>query len=308
LEGTFGGTRGETLAAVAIDRAAFEQKVQGASIPDLMKAYGREAGIHRNMLLRRGTGMSPAWREFKRFLIDLGPCPDDTQVLGFVDDHDVTYAPGRARWMPADEAAAQEARLAEVAAQAMAETAAADWRRGPKRGVMPPRAAPKPVAPEKPAAPVVRTSAQSLIDPKSNWLPADPERRDAFLKVYHAWHSQVLPQYSASATPAFLFAFSALPVLMKCQDDLTALDLWDPLTDRAHQAKEEHPAWKKYCEFLPRAHAALAEIGTYSDYSLFTQLADLIERVVKAEKRFREGPEKRVMREPAPQMRARPAG
>jgi len=274
-----------------------------------MKTYAREASIHRNMLLRRGTGLSPAWRDFRTFLTDLGPCPDDTQVLGFVHDDDVTYAPGRARWMLAAAAAAQEVRLAEVAQRALAENAAADWRRSPKKSsILPPRAAQKPAAPAKPAAPINHTSALSLINANSDWLPADPDRRDAFLRIYQAWHGQVLPQYTGAATPAFLFVFSALPVLKKCRDDLAALDLWDPLTDRGHQAKEQHPAWKKYCEFLPRAHKALAEIGTYSDYSVFTQLDDLIERVVKAEQRFREGPEKRVMRGPQPQMRARPAG
>lgn len=297
------------MAAVQVDRAKFAEEVKTLPMPDLMKQFAREAGIHRNMLLRRGTGLSPAWRDLRKFLLDLGPCPSDAHALGFVSDDDVTYAPGRAKWMPQADVIAQEARLAEVGARAVAEAQAADWRRNPKKNnLLPPRAAPKAVDPAKPSAPVERTDAGLLIDINSAWLPADPERRDAFLKIYRAWHGQVLPQYSRSATPAFLFAFSALPVLKKCRDDLSELDLWDPLTQAGHEAKEVHPAWKKYCEFLPRASAALQEIGTYSDYSIFSQLDDLIDRVVKAEQRFRQGPEQRPpLRGPAPQMRARPA-
>lgn len=277
-------------------------------MPELMKRFAREASIHRNMLLRRGTGLSPAWRDLRKFLLDLGPCPSDDHVLGFVRDDDVTYAPGRAKWMRSVEAAAQEARLAEVAAAAVAAASAADWRRKPKGGaVLPPRAQPKPAAPVA-KAPVDRTPAEALIDINSPWLPPEPERRDAFLTAYRAWHSQVLAQYSRSATPAFLYAVSVLPVLKKDKDLLADLDLWEPLTTAGQHAKEQHPAWKRYCELLPRASAALQEIGTYSDYSLFTQLDDLVDRVLKAERRFREGPEKRPAPTPHPQVRARPAG
>ena len=297
------------MAVAQIDRAKFAEEVKNLPMPDLMKAYAREAGIHRNMMLRRGTGMSPTWRDLRKFLLDLGPAPSDDHLLGFISDDDVTYAPGRAKWMPSKDVAAQEARLAEVGARAVAEAQAADWRRNPKKNnLMPPRVATKSAEPAKPSAPVERTDPGLLIDMNSPWLPADADRRDAFLKIYRAWHGQVLPQYSRSATPAFLFAFSALPVLKKCRDDLTDLDLWDPLTEAGHQAKEVHPAWKKYCEFLPRASAALQEIGTYSDYSIFSQLDDLIDRVVKAEVRFRQGPEKRPgLRGPEPQMRQRPS-
>jgi hypothetical protein len=294
---------------VAVDRASFAEEVKSLPMPDLMKRYAREASLHRNMMLRRGTSMSPNWRDLRKFLLDLGPCPSETHALGFVSDDDVTYAPGRARWMSAADVAAQEARLSEVAARAVAEASAADWRRNPKKtAVLPPRAAPKPAAAAALAPPVERTDATALIDLTSPWLPPDPERRDAFLKIYQAWHGQVLPQYTRSATPAFLFAFSALPVLKSCRDTLMGLDLWDPLTEAGHSAKEQHPAWKKYCEFLPKASAALQEIGTYSDYSIFSQLDDLIERVMKAEVRFRQGPEKRPpLRGPEPQMRVRPA-
>lgn len=300
---------GMAVAVAQVDRAKFTEEVKTLPMPDLMKRFAREAGIHRNMLLRRGTGLSPTWRDLRRFLLDLGPCPSDDHLLGFTSDDDVTYAPGRAKWMPSKDVAAQEARQAEVGARALAEAQAADWRRNPKKNaLLPPRAAPKAAEPARPAAAVERTDASLLIDETSPWLPADAERRDAFLKIYRAWHGQVLAQYTRSATPAFLYAFSALPVLKKCRDDLTELDLWDPLTEAGHQAKEVHPAWKKYCEFLPRASAALQEIGTYSDYSIFSQLDELIERVVKAEQRFREGPDKRPgLRAPPPQMRVKPA-
>ena len=131
--------------------------------------------------------------------------------------------------------------------------------------------------------------AADLIDRDAGWLPSEPERRDTFLQVYRYWHAQVRPEFKDKATPAFLFLVSALPVMAKARDELKALNLWEPPGEQSRQARDAHPAWKRYCEFLPRTQLALQEIDSYRGYSLLTGVDDLLLRVVKTEKRFREG-------------------
>ena len=100
------------------------------------------------------------------------------------------------------------------------------------------------------------------------------------------------PQFGRAATPTFLFLYIALPVMKQCRDELMDLDLWNPLGQRALNARDNHIAWKKYTEFMPRAQVAMMEIPIYATYSLLSDLDALCERILTAEKRFREGPQK----------------
>jgi hypothetical protein len=106
----------------------------------------------------------------------------------------------------------------------------------------------------------------------------------------------VQPQFGRAATPTFLFLYIALPVMKQCRDELMDLDLWNPLGQRAMSARDAHISWKKYTEFMPRAQVALMEIPIYATYSLLSDLDALCERIVTAEKRFREGPQKVIPR------------
>lgn len=152
-----------------------------------------------------------------------------------------------------------------------------------------------PAAPKTPQTPVPSAAGpapfnvNALIDEEAPWLPPEPDRKSAFLQVFRYWHSQVRPENAAKATPAFLFLVTALPVMVQARDDLKALNLWEPPGEHSRQARDQHPAWKKYCEFLPRAQQALQELDAYRHLSLLTGLDDLNARVAKAEKRFREG-------------------
>jgi hypothetical protein len=143
-------------------------------------------------------------------------------------------------------------------------------------------------AAQAPAPAVEAIPAASLIDENAAWLPSDPERRDVFLQVFRFWHAQVQPQYAAQATPAFLYLVTALPVLIKARDALKADNLWEPRSEQSLSRRDAHPAWKKYCEFLPRAQQATIEIKTYSNVSLTSGLDDLFARVTSAERMFRQ--------------------
>ena len=151
-------------------------------------------------------------------------------------------------------------------------------------------AAPSPQAATPPAtATAGPPTAASLIDESAPWLPPEAERKVAFLQVFRYWHGQVRPEYAHKARPAFLFLVTALPVMVKARDTLQALNLWEPPGEHSRQARDTHSAWKKYCEFLPRATQALQELDDYRHLSLLTALDDLNTRVIKAEKKFREG-------------------
>jgi hypothetical protein len=166
-----------------------------------------------------------------------------------------------------------------------AQPAAAAARPAAGSPAQPPPSAQSPQGAAQPAP----FNVSSLIDEDAPWLPPEPERKTAFLQVFRYWHSQVRPENAAKATPAFLFLVSALPVMVKARDDLKALNLWEPPGEHSRQARDQHSAWKKYCEFLPRAQQALQELDAYRHLSLLTGLDDLNARITKAEKRFREG-------------------
>ena len=131
-------------------------------------------------------------------------------------------------------------------------------------------------------------TADSLIDLDAGWLPTDPERRDVFLQVFRFWHAKVNRQHAAQATPAFLYLVTTLPVLIKARDDLQAERLWEPKSEASQAKREAHPAWRKYCEFLPRAQQASSEIKAYRTISLITGLDDMLKRVTAAEKMYRQ--------------------
>jgi hypothetical protein len=131
--------------------------------------------------------------------------------------------------------------------------------------------------------------AVALIDERAAWLPPAGERRTAFLQVFRYWHSQVRPGYTASATPAFLFLVTVLPVMAKARDELKEMSLWEPPEGPMCDMRDVQPAWRKYCEFLPRVQQAAMEIAPYRALSLVADMDGLLARVTAAEKGFREG-------------------
>ena len=295
------------------------------TLPTLCRKYAGEASIHRNILMSRGTGVTGTWRDFRAFLSDIGPRPSDQHLLVLTNRTERTYGPGRARWMTPEEQAVHEAEFDRLEAEKkreeqklLHEAAAMKRAKAPnapnfgqwtpmggqqvsysdvaKRLAIPVGALSKTMAGGRTADDLVKraSSAAELINQEASWLPPDPARKAGFFEAYRIWHMQVQPQFSRAATPTFLFLYIALPVMKECRDQLQALDLWNPLGQRAMNARDAHVAWKKYCEFMPRAQVAIMEIPIYATYSLLSDLDALSERILTAEKRFREGPQKVV--------------
>ncbi|WP_297513208.1 hypothetical protein [uncultured Caulobacter sp.] len=311
------------MGTVEDDNALLAKDLRDLSAQELHRKYSVEASTHRNILISRGTGVAPQWRDFKVFLAEVGPKPSSDHSLVLLNRYERTYGPGRARWMTAEEAAAHEIEFDRLRAEKQREeqllmhkTAAAKRASTPgapsfgqwtplggkpvaytdvaKKLAIPISALSKTMVNGASADELVKRSAASndLINENATWLPPDPSRKAGFFEAYRIWHLQVQPQFQRAATPTFLFLYIALPVMKQCRDELIDLDLWNPLGQRALNARDNHVAWKKYTEFMPRAQVAMMEIPIYATYSLLSDLDALCERITTAEKRFREGPQK----------------
>ena len=293
--------------------AMLEADLRDLSTQELCRKYSAEASTHRNILISRGTGVAPQWRDFKTFLGEVGLRPSGDHSLVLLNRYERTYGPGRAKWMTAEEQAAHEVEFDRLRAekqreeQLEAHNAAAIKRASApgapsfgqftevaKRLAIPVSALSKAMPAGGSADELVKRAAVSseLINEQATWLPPDPAKKAGFFAAYRIWHLQVQPQFGRAATPTFLFLYIALPVMKQCRDELMDLDLWNPLGQRALNARDNHIAWKKYTEFMPRAQVAMMEIPIYATYSLLSDLDALCERILTAEKRFREGPQK----------------
>lgn len=275
--------------------------------------------------MSRGTGVTGTWRDFRAFLGDIGQRPTPGHGLVLINRYERTYGPGRAAWMTAEEQAAHEAEFDRIRAEKQREeqlllhqAAALKRAKDPKAAAfgqwtpmqgqqvtysdvakklnIPITALSKTMADGRSADDLIKraASASDLINAEATWLPPDPKRKAGFFEAFRIWHMQVQPQFSRAATPTFLFLYIALPVMKQCRDELIDLNLWNPLGQRAMTARDNHGSWKKYCEFMPRAQVALMEIPIYATYSLLSDLDALCDRILTAEKRFREGAQKVV--------------
>ena len=263
------------------------------AIAALMEAHPREAAIHKAILTKRGTGVAAAWQKFEQFLADLGPAPDETHELRFVYADSFSYGPGLVEWVRCDAPKTCKPRPPPPT------EAYSQWAQVNGRSVSYSDFVRSTGGTFKELAPVLnaQVTPDQILDQKAmaernirqdaSWLPPQPERREAFLAAYLLWHMQVLPKFADAATPEFLFLFIAVGQLMKARDELDAIGLFSRTSNAKKQQREDQPAWKRYCELLPKAQAALASIPTYNSYSLFNELEELHPRITTAEQRFR---------------------
>lgn len=263
------------------------------SVPDLMRVYPAEASLHKSLMTKRGTGVASSWRKLEQFLADLGPMPGPDFELRFIYADAFSYGPGQVEWVQRDKPPVYRERPAPPQAEY------SQWANVGGKPVTYSNFVRSIGATFKEVAPVLnaKVSPDQMLEQKSvterninlnaGWLPQNAEKRDALLGAYRLWHLQILPKFAEVATPDFLFLYIVLGQLVSARKSLEAMDLFAKETNRERQKREDQPAWKKYCELLPRAQTALAAIPAYRSYSLLTEMEDLYPRVVAAEARFR---------------------
>jgi len=235
------------------------------------------------------------WKDFRKFLADLGPAPNPDYLATRLAATDLTYGPGKVAWMHRD----RQPQLTDLMPQAKPVSAdcQSQWLTVQGTTIEYSALAQLLGVPFEAMAVALRSGvspdtlvqqasiAEALIRVESPWM--SPERRDAFMTAYRMWHMQVQPNYAASATPAFLFVYSALPRMLKLMSDLEALGLWDPPTVKGQAQRRDHDLWRRYCESMTRVESARIDCPLVARHSLTSQLKEIWEQVRKLEARIR---------------------
>jgi hypothetical protein len=264
----------------------------------LLAKYRHEASEHRRMLFERGSGLHPTWKNFRKFLSDIGPAPSQDHLATRLAARDLTYGPGKVAWMHRNHQPVPVDLLASVNASGGAShsqwliidgkpveyTTLAKLLGVPFEGMA--ATLRSKVSPEE----MVQQAAiaKTLCQADTPFLP--PERREAFLAAYRMWHMQIRPNYAAAATPGFLFIYSALPSMLKLMHSLDDIDLWDPPTIKGKTERRDHDLWRRYCEIMVRVEAARMDCPISNAFSLTTELPQMWDRVRTTEERYRKPP------------------
>jgi len=273
-------------------------EAQCLELKDLQARYPHEAAEHRRILFARGSGMCPTWKTFRQFLADLGPAPSPQHLATRLVAGDLTYAAGKVAWMHRDHQPRLNDRwsLIEPNAGGKGERVALLRGRPIEYSVLAshlgvPVDTMAVALRNRPTADEMVEQAQvaeALAEQDAPWLAED--RRDAFMTAYRMWHLQVQPRFAATATPAFLYLFSALPGMIKSRDELVAVSLWNPPTEPGKLERAAHPQWRRYRETVPRIEAARQDFSIYRQYCLWTEIDAFWSRIKTAEERFRRTP------------------
>lgn len=93
--------RDEVEPSVEASRTSFEDDLENLSNSALRRKYDKEANSHRNRKAyakKKGWLFSPDWEDFRSFLRDMGPIPDEGYTLDRIDPTLESYGPGLCRW------------------------------------------------------------------------------------------------------------------------------------------------------------------------------------------------------------------
>ncbi|MGC1303095.1 MAG: hypothetical protein WA840_12030 [Caulobacteraceae bacterium] len=274
---------------------AWVKRVENMKLRDLMIAFKLEAAEHRRIIFDRSAKFPEAWRDFRGFLLGVGPCPSE--------HHRVAPTTGErgydadSRWKPKG-----AKRTGPAAAQRPAPDAVySQWTAiggkpveyttlSTSLGVPFSSVAVALNAGRKPDEIVQQSDVATTLVQEMGWFSSDSERQDAFRRAFRAWHMKVDERFANMATPRFLYLYILLPDMIRCKTALVEADLWDPLTDRQRHLRDASPLWKRYYELFPKAQVAVQDFDIYRQYSLTSQIEDLWTRVEATERKFRSRP------------------
>jgi len=236
--------------------------IKDAPQAQLFEAYRQEAAVHRELLLL-GAPVPAGWRQFRQFLLDLGPSPGGPGwVVALKPGSNEAYSAMTAHWAKADDPEAVYWVRSEGSSRG-------GWNRTP-------------------AADEGTDAASDVAVDFSHvdMLMPDPGKQKAFKQAFQLWRRQVKPAFAKAATPTFLFLYSTVWALKELHDNLNAKGLMSEHTARM-KVREQDPAWSKYSEHMAHAQATIGVLSEFSSYSLITELDKLAERLVRTEQKFR---------------------
>jgi hypothetical protein len=249
----------------------------------LVSQFRHEAAELRRIASEQPSSFHPPWRDFRCFLADVGPSPGPAYRLQR-QNRTATYRPGEVVWRLSGETSGEGG-----------ETTRSDWTMitGMPQGTGVALELPRHLAfaaAMNPAERIDAGAALAAVDIGDlSWFSPSANHQQAFRLAYLAWSAHVQPKYRSAATPQFLYLFTLIPAMARAKATLEAEGLWKPLTKTAQEQRDDHPAWKRFNELLPKATMIAAGFEIYRQYSMTEDIDELNARIGAAELRFRTG-------------------
>ncbi len=282
-----------------VDRR-WAERIRAGDRRALQRQFRHEAEELHRLLSKRQGGVHPPWRDFRSFLADVGPSPGPAYKLVSTDVHGA-YGPQTVRWA----LQAGKVTAAPATPQASADSSCGQWT---VVAGMPVQYADLPArlglsfaalsAAISAGCPLETLIAQAehakLGDAQAQvadlaWFSDNASHQQAFRDAFMAWRRRISPRHLDAATPQFLYLFMLLPTMARCKASLLDAGLWDPVARQARDLRDASPVWIRFNELLPKAMVVLRGFDIYRQYSLTDEIAELSERVIEEERRFRSG-------------------
>jgi hypothetical protein len=270
------------------------ERIGDMKLRALLIDFKLEAAEHRRVVFDRNAKFPETWKDFREFLLRVGPIPSEHHRIGPTSGERGYSEASRWEHKSAKRPVPPPPKLATP------ETVYSQWTMisgqpieytalSTALGVPFSNMAAALNAGQSPDQVVQQSRVAATLVQDMSWFSSDAKRQDAFRMAFRAWHMKVDQRFSTAATPKFLYLYSLLPDMMRCKSELVDADLWNPLSERHKSMRDASPTWKRYCELFPKAQVAVQEMDIYRQYSLTSQLEDLWDRVRDAETRFRGG-------------------
>ena len=269
------------------------ERIRSGDRRALQSQFRHEAEELHRLLSRQQAGVHPPWRDFRCFLADVGPSPGPAYKLVSTHLHGV-YKPESVKWA----LQASKVVVAPAASAASTDSSAGQWT---MVAGMPVRYADLPArlglsfaalsAAMSAGCPLEELIAQAG-DAQAQvadlaWFSDSAAHQQAFRDAYMAWRRRISPRHLDAATPQFLYLFMLLPTMARCKATLVEDGLWDPVARQAKALRDASAVWIRFNELLPKAMVMLRGFDIYRQYSLTDEIAELSERVIEQERRFR---------------------
>ena len=278
----------------AIDRK-WAERIRGGDSRALAHQFEHEANELRRLVREHRADLPREWQDFRCFLAGAGPSPGPAFRLQKTDPRG-GFGPGNVQWTINAKAVVAEAPRVPPSTPGssrghwtMVAGLGVDYADLPERfGV----SFPALVAAVEAGVPLddVLDNLRRAKDEVANlaWFSENNQHQAAFKHAFFNWRLRVQPRHLSAATPRFLYLYMLLPTMAACRATLVEAGLWAPSDPAAVFRRDEHAAWKRFNELLPKATAIIAGFDAYRQYSLIQDIEALSERVTAAELRMRE--------------------
>ena len=279
-----------------IDRKWAERIVVGDRRA-LVSQFRHEAGELHQLLSSQDPAVPPGWRDFRRFLADVGPSPGPA--------HHLQRIVSKAAWCGDNVAWVLKPKELKAPPPAPPPSPDSSYLQWTMIAGMPIDCADLPARLRLSFASISSAAAAgcSLDELAAESLRAAPDLEDlrwfsrssahqqAFRDAYMAWRLRVDFRNRDRAKPKFLYLYMLVPAMTRAKAALDRVGLWRPSTPRAQAERDIHPAWRQFNELLPKAQAMAAEFEPYRAYSVGEDIDALCGRITADEAHLRATPQ-----------------